>query len=128
MTRTAYYNNLVNHIPPGLYQDVFRLLASTTKDRRITRQGLIMATHAEDRQLRDVIADLVTQYRIPILSESGKPGYWLAETEAEKQESIAELLSRAEQLTERAKALRKAEIPAAADLRRAQAEVQATLW
>ena len=127
MSTTAYYNNLVNHIPPGLYQDVFRMLASTTKSSRITRQGLVNALHADDRQLRDVIADLVTNYRIPILSESGKPGYWLADSDDEKQESIAELRSRAKQLNERALALEKAQVPAAKELRQA-VEIQAALF
>ena len=75
------------------------------------------------RKTRDVLEILRTEYRVPICSTSGKPGRWLAASEDEKRECLADFYARRDSLSKVINALERAPVPAAKELSKpAQAE------
>lgn len=58
----------------------------------------------DERKVRIIIERLLTEYRVPVCSISGKPGRWLARTREDTKPSEMECRSRARELVERANA------------------------
>jgi hypothetical protein len=63
------------------------------------------------RKARDVVELLRTDYGIAVCSTSGKAGRWLASTEAEKRECLADFYNRRASIDAVIKALEKATVP-----------------
>ena len=59
-------------------------------------------TDPTERKARETLKRLVTECGIAIGSNSGSSGYYICANEAERQEAVAELKSRARQLNDRA--------------------------
>jgi hypothetical protein len=103
----------------GIERDVMTVLAGHQgKARRVSRSALVEKIGRlpeyrgknlvrVDRQVRLAIVKLQEQ-GYPILSDSGKGGYWLAGTPEEVEATCAELLSRCEKLQDKVRNLRKA--------------------
>lgn len=73
---------------------------------RVTRQELAALSGMKDRDIRREIERLRNN-GIPIMSDSTKPGYWVADTQAEKVKTVRELRSRAFKLLKTAKIIEK---------------------
>ena len=58
-----------------------------------------------ERELRDIVSRLVTDYQVPIATS--QEGYWFIDNEEEFRLAHAELISRIKALAKRAKGLRK---------------------
>jgi hypothetical protein len=58
-----------------------------------------------------VIETLRREYRVPVMANSGKPGRWLAADADELDKTIAEMMSRANNMLDVANQLRQARIP-----------------
>ena len=59
-------------------------------------------TDSTERKAREVMMRLVTECGVAVGSNSGAAGYYICANEAERQEAVAELKSRARQLNDRA--------------------------
>lgn len=81
------------------------------EENAITLEQLCVKTGMGDRQTRLALEVLTKDYGVPIGSYSGKSGRWIIADELEKGKVIAELISRATALHERANALRRAQLP-----------------
>ena len=80
------------------------------------------------RKTRDVVEILRTDYGIPICSSSGKAGRWLASTEDEKQECLADFRSRRSSLDAVIKALERAKVPPPIEFPKLTCVTQETLF
>lgn len=78
----------------------------------VTRESLLsdlLLAKSDDRQLRNSVKFLIEKCGVPIASISEAPGgYFLIQTEAERQEAIGELRSRITSLAVRVKGLSRA--------------------
>lgn len=81
------------------------------EDNAITLEQLCRQTGLADRQTRLALEVLTKNYGVPIGSYSGKSGRWIIADEAEMGKVVAELISRATALHERANALKRARLP-----------------
>lgn len=86
-----------------------------------------VATEGNIRKARDVVELLRTEYGIAVCSSSGKAGRWLASSEEERQECLADFLTRRHSLDVVIDALRRATVPPPAEARKA-APVQPSLF
>lgn len=112
------YREILAGVTSGFEQRVAEILSyHVGSDNRITSEDLVrMAcygygsltrpTDADDRRVRKAIANL-QEAGLPILSDSGQGGRWIA-SEGEIDAYIAELESRRSRLAEKVAALRKA--------------------
>ncbi len=67
-------------------------------------------TDTTDRQIRDAIAELVTDVDEPIVTNTGRGGYYYAGTPEEIDQNIADLQDRIIQLQKRIEGLRRARV------------------
>jgi len=111
--RNEVYERILASMPQCLERKVLAVLRGHVGSaNRITREGLVRiifqkpwsSNCTEDRQIREVIASL--QMRVPILSDSGRGGYWLAGSAEEINTYAGEIVSRARELEEKARRLR----------------------
>jgi hypothetical protein len=85
-------------------------------------------TDSAVRKARDVVEMLRTEYGIAVCSTSGKAGRWLAASEDEKRECLADFYARRSSIDAVIKALEKAHVPPPADARKAEQVQQARLF
>lgn len=113
MTTNRYYEVIIRSMPMGLERQVMSALQTRVGSQsRISRAELVRVIYqrdwsnncSEDRQIRETIATL--QERYPILSDSGRGGYWLAGSMDEINTYVAEIVSRARELETKARNLK----------------------
>jgi hypothetical protein len=80
------------------------------------------------RKARDVVEILRLDYGIAVCSTSGKPGRWLASTEDEKRECLADFYSRRSSIDAVIHALERATVPPPKQLQVKQEAVQVSLF
>lgn len=114
------YSRILMELPVGLKRDVMWFLAGHVGgENRLGRGELVtmlrrMPVYSKkrlvrlDRLVRLAIAEL-QEDGYPILSDSGKGGYWLAGSREEVEGMCAEMESRAQKLLEKVRALRQAD-------------------
>lgn len=78
----------------------------TGKSRAVTYKSLSMALKISPRELRDIVAHLVTDHNELIATISSE-GYFYIQTEDEYKHARAELISRIKKLSMRARGLRR---------------------
>ena len=87
MSTTAYYEHLKETMPEGLGKNVFELLMfHIGQENRISLDEISMTLDADERQVRDAIETLRSELHVPVCSQSGKAGRWLAKDRAELDE------------------------------------------
>jgi hypothetical protein len=74
------------------------------KGNAIHYKNLAEIFELHERELRDIVADLITDYEIPI--GSSQVGYWWIANHEEYKEAHDELIARMKKLSRRAKGLR----------------------
>lgn len=120
MTTNAVYENILASMPDDMKQKVMQVLINEKcfgSDNRLKRRWLVgkVSTLVDwnpdgswtsiDRQVRKAIEEL-QQDGYPILSDSGRGGYWLAHDKDEIEIAVTELASRVEKLQAKIHALR----------------------
>lgn len=118
MGDNVYYYGILLEMPVGLAKDVMKILTEHVgSDRRIRRAHLVAmlrllgaykgkAWVRMDRMVRLAIAEL-QEKGYPVLSDSGRGGYWLASGPEEIEGMCREIESRDEKLQDKARALRR---------------------
>ncbi len=135
MSITSFYQNILDTMEEGLEYRVFDCLASgghIGEENKITLEALAVRvlgkyTTTTERQIREAIETLRRDHRVPVLSESGKAGRWLAATKDELDACVAEMEARHRNLGDVIRSLRQAHIPAQAP-KEPQRAVQNRLW
>lgn len=111
-----FYARIVLTTPGDLPDQIFHVLtrhvgwSNAISKEDISMQVFGKYTNTTDRQIRDAIETLRKE-RIAVLSASGKAGYCLASSASEKQETIADIEARIENLKAVSDGLRKAQVP-----------------
>lgn len=113
------YWSIINEMPAGMARDVMAALTGHIgSEARLERRKLVAALRRMpdyqdkawvrlDRMVRKAIAEL-QENGYPVLSDSGKGGYWLASNREEIEGMCKEIESRVEKLKDKARALRTA--------------------
>jgi hypothetical protein len=135
MSITAFYQEILDTMAEGLEYRVFEALSSgghIGEENKITLEALTIKvlgkfSSTTERQIREAIEILRTKHRVPVLSESGKAGRWLAATRSELDSCVAEMQERHNHLGDVIRSLRQARIPAIAPQEAVHA-VQNRLW
>lgn len=135
MSITAFYQNILDTMEEGLEYRVFDALATgghIGEEKKITLEALAVKVLGKfnsttERQIREAIEILRRDYRVPVLSESGKAGRWLAATKEELDACVAEMEARHRNLGDVIRSLRQARVPAQAP-KEPQRAVQSRLW
>jgi len=110
MPTTEHYRKLISEIPFGVERKVFQTLClHVGEENAISLRDLAILTfghptdyrllHGErvynfddvERKTRKVIETLRREYRIPVMSNSGKAGRWLAADADELATTVAEM-------------------------------------
>lgn len=113
MATNPVYEKILATMPDGLERSLMNVLQHHVgNDKRISRAMLVRmifnrpwsANCTEDRQIREAISSL--QKTVPVLSDSGKGGYYLASSADEIKLYAEEIVSRARELEEKARWLR----------------------
>ena len=118
MTTTPFYDDLIASMPQGLERRVFEVLKGHVGEaNKIRLDDLCLAVlgafnATTERQVREAIEVLRRDYHAPVISESGKPGRWLAANVDELKICIAEMENRHNHLGEVIRSLRQAQVPA----------------
>ena len=116
MTTIRFYDKIIARLPQGLEANVLRvLLAHVGAENAIsldelTQTVLDTSNPTSDRQVREAIERL-RRRGIPVLSESGRAGRWLAANREELARCVAEMQTRAGTLQQTIAALRRASVP-----------------
>lgn len=112
MSKTAFYISLCKSMDDDAPRRVLGVLVSHIgRTNAISIDALAAKTRLHERQVRDAIETLRTDYHIPVMSESGKSGRWIAETRNEIAECIAELQARVDSTRRVIDGLRAATLP-----------------
>lgn len=112
MNPQDYYKRLIASITEDDVRRVAEVMAEHIgEENRITLQNLVALTKLNERTVRVILNTLVIEYGIPIGAQSGRAGRWICANKRELDTVIAELISRATALHERANALRRAQLP-----------------
>lgn len=128
MSTTTYYDRVIAPMPEGIERSVMTILAEHIgEEKRISLEALtfaVMGNHSvsNERKVRQAVENLRLQ-GVPIMSESGKSGRWLAKDENERAAVVREFEARAANLQKVISALRSATIPYAGEQ-----PVQERLW
>jgi hypothetical protein len=128
---SAHYACILEGLPEDLGRKVFTILSGHVgQDRAITREALATQALGEftattDRQVREVIEEL-RRKRVPVLSSSGRAGYWLAKDRADVDGCIADLYARYHSIEETIRQLRQARVPA--EMAEGERARQERLW
>jgi hypothetical protein len=87
------------------------------------------ANDSNIRKTRDVVELLRLDYGIAVCSSSGKAGRWLASSENEKRECLADFYARRNSIDNVIRALERAQVPPPAEVKRPQPQaIQAGLF
>ena len=127
MNPKDHYQKIIQGITDIDARRVARALtAHIGKENSIDKRTLVMFiygkyTSTTERQVRDIVADLVTNYRYPVCTSSSTGGYWIAANKDEAIEAARDIESRITDLSDRAKALRSCDLPAVLPDERARA-------
>lgn len=126
-TPAEIYEEIIATEPPDLDERVLSVIKQRGEAEKISRRALIeavfgvklkanedLANNHYDRQIRRSIARL--QKHHPILSSSGKGGYWYG-SPSETLEYVVEIRSRAIELLEKASDLEKMAVALASDVK-----------
>lgn len=108
------YENIKASIPNNLHLNIKAVLVyHVGAENAVSKEELsdkLFGTHSSttDRQIRDAIAEMVTEDDEPIVTNTGRGGYYYAGTPEEIDENIADLQDRIIQLGKRVESLRRA--------------------
>ena len=112
MNPSDYYKRLIASITEDDVRRVAEVMVNHIgEENRITLQNLVALTKLNERTVRVILNTLVIEYGIPIGAQSGRAGRWICANKRELDTVIAELISRATALHERANALRRVQLP-----------------
>jgi hypothetical protein len=117
MQPTDVYREIISQIKDDDIRKAAQIMAwHVGHDNSITLDNLAMTifdkvTDTSKRQTRDILETLTTEYLLPVCSDSGKAGRWLAKDNQERDEAAKELENRAHSTLDRARALRQAKTP-----------------
>ena len=108
------YENIKARTPDNIHLNIKAVLvyhvgeenALSKEELSIKLFGIHTAT--TDRQIRDAIAEMVTEDDEPIVTNTGRGGYYYAGTPEEIDENIADLQDRIIQLGKRVESLKRA--------------------
>ncbi len=120
MSTTPFYDELLDNMPEGLVHEIFEVLTNHVGEQnKITLHDLTVAILGKfntttERQMREAIEMLRRDHRVPVLSESGKSGRWLAASKSELEACVAEMEARHRHLGDVIRSMRQASIPAIA--------------
>lgn len=134
MSTTPFYDDLIATMPPGLERRIFDVLrehvgeANKIRLDDLCRAVLGVFNISTERQVREAIETLRRDFHVPVISESGKAGRWLAADETELNACIAEMQSRHEHLGDVIRSLRQAQVPATTPRFERSNPVQYSLW
>ena len=81
-------------------RDYYRMMAADISDEDMRKAAQFLSDHIG--KAREVMMRLVTECGVAVGSNSGAAGYYICANDDERREVIAELRSRARQLTDRA--------------------------
>jgi len=129
MSTTPFYDSLIQSMPEGLPRQVYSVLSRHVGEgSKITLPALVDAVFGpcptvldagqrktwystRERQVRETIETLRRDKRIPILSESGKSGRWIAADREELNACLNELRARHTSLGDMIRSLSQAIVP-----------------
>ena len=113
MTNTIY-EDIKARTPENIHLDIKAILVyHVGAENALSKEELSVKlfgihTVTTDRQIREAIAELVTDFDEPIVTNTGRGGYYYAGTPEEINENIADLQDRIIQLGKRVESLRRA--------------------
>jgi hypothetical protein len=105
MTTTPTYDRILSTMPAGLEREIaMQMERFIGKDNSVNLGDLTWiifgdATETHKRQIRNTIEVLRNDYGVPILANSGKAGRYMAANSAERDEFVAEMISRRNKLS-----------------------------
>lgn len=117
MSTTHVYDKIISSMPSGIERTIFVVLrfhvgkGSAIRIEEIARQALGKANDTTVRQAREAIEVLRKEYHVPIVSESGQAGRWIAADQSELDGCIAEFAARRRNIDDVIDALRQAKLP-----------------
>ena len=115
MTNTIY-EDIKARTPENIHLDIKAILAfHVGAENAVSKEELsdkLFGTHSSttDRQIRDAIAEMVTEDDEPIVTNTRRGGYYYAGTPEEIDQNIADLQDRINQLQKRIEGLRRARV------------------
>ena len=89
MTTTPYYDKILSEITDQTVRDVYCILRDYVgEDHRITKEAACLViwgkyNQSTDRTIRECVETLHAVYGVPICTDSGKAGYYMAGNERE---------------------------------------------
>jgi hypothetical protein len=111
MSTTKFYDELISCMPAGLEHEVLSVLNQHVgKENRIAFRSLVIQVMGKfnsttERQVREAIERLRKEQTIPVMSESGRGGRWLAASQDEIDANLTEWRARRRNLDEVIQAL-----------------------
>lgn len=112
MNPSDYYKRLIAGITEDDVRRVAEIMARHIGEQnRVSIQSLVAQTKLNERTVRVILNTLVIEYGIPIGAQSGRAGRWICANQRELDTVVADLQSRANETTNRIRALRVATIP-----------------
>lgn len=117
MSTTVRYETILATIPESLARDIFHVMLDYVGVENpiliddLARRVLGKATSTTIRQTREALETLRRDHHIPVISQSGKAGRYLAATEEEKDNFVVEMQARANSLLAEIDSMKKAQIP-----------------
>ena len=118
MKPTEFYQSLVASITDSDVRCVAQVMAQHVGQHNLitldglSRRAFGACNASTERKTREILERLTREHHLPVCSVSGKAGRWLAETDDERFAAARELEARAQNILDRAKALRMASVPA----------------
>jgi len=115
MTNTIY-EDIKSRTPENIHLDIKAILVyHVGAENALSKEELsikLFGVHTDttDRQIRDAIAEMVTEYDEPIVTNTRRGGYYYAGTPEEIDQNIADLQDRINQLQKRIEGLRRARV------------------
>lgn len=118
MDPKKFYDELIDSIDDYELRTAARILSYHVGEQNavpleeLSAKVLESSSETAQRKMREILKQLVDKHGMPICSNSGKAGRWLAGTHEEITETVRELESRIEQLSTRVRQLKMAKLPA----------------
>lgn len=117
MNPTEFYRQVVASIDDDDVHTVAGILAGHVGEENLitigdlARQAFGEFTVSSERKTREILETLTTKHHLPVCSNSGRPGRWLAKDDEEREAAARELEARGQHVLDRARALRLAIVP-----------------